>query len=86
MTILFFLLGLALFVVGIFLTLAGEKVLIIIGVILAIIGLCLVIYSSVLAAEESKDACEGIGGKYVVVDREYNVSLKQTVNVYLIEK
>lgn len=82
MTILLFILGVVLFVIGLVVAINGDAPSVIIGAIIAIIGLCFVIYTSAMAAEDSKDACEGIGGKYVVVDREYNISLKQVVNVY----
>lgn len=82
MTILLFIVGFALFIVGMFIAISGEAPSVIIGSIVAIVGLCLILYTTVLASEESKDACEGIGGEYLIVNREYNVALKQIVNVY----
>lgn len=82
MIIFLFILGFTLFVYGIFLILRGKAIPVTIGCVLIIIGIVLLVYCGIESTKESMDACEDIGGKYVVIRSEYSVPLKQIINIY----
>lgn len=51
------------------------------GVVIVLALIFAVVLGSI-SATNSRNSCESIGGEYKVVDREWSVATKTTVNVY----
>jgi len=80
-----FVIGLVLAIGGIVLLVVGVDLpdsLVFLGFTILILGIVLMIAGAIQDEKENKNACEDIGGAYVVIKREYSVSLKQVVDVY----